>query len=175
MGDRFASPVFLHLAKQPHGGFAIRVLVFAAPRLWAVGYHDERSGPPAVEETHRRLLHHLNEDLSSRQKRLANRGHSQIEATSPAQTAQPAARSNKVRVKVLAKHSLPNSFRVQEEGERKNPGILQFGKPPSTLPEPGQTIEVYRHNTDSRSPQYRWDSPPPPTQKPRGGPPRGRR
>jgi len=174
MGDRFASPVFFHLAKEAHGSLAVRVLVFAAPRLWAVGYHDEHSGPAAVEEMHRRLVDHLNVDLSSRQKHLANHGQSQVEGRSSAQAAQPIARTNKVRVKVLAKHSLPNSFKVQEEGSDRA-GILQFGKPPTTLPEPGQTIEVYRHNTDPRSPQYRWDPPPPATQQRRGGPPRGRR
>lgn len=175
MGDRYASPVLFHFAEAGDGVLQLRVLAFIPTQLWALGYHDNRKGPAIVKQTLQQLLDHLKQDFAVRTERLGSSGQN---ATSfPGAAGAPARESGtgRVRVKVLAKHSLPNSFRVQEEGERKNPGILQFGKPPSTLPEPGQTIEVYRHNTDPRSPQYRWDPPPPPTQQRRGGPSRGRR
>lgn len=70
----------------------------------------------------------------------------------------------KVKVKFLAPHPSggKNCFRVQEEG--KPGGILQAGKPPEKFPAVGEEIQVYRDNTDLRSPRYRWDALPPPQQ-----------
>jgi CRISPR-associated protein Cmr6 len=176
MGDRYASPVFFHFAKVADGKLQVRVLAFGPPRLWAMGHHDEQTGPQIIERTLQQLLEHLDSDLSSRSQRLANRGQAKVTVSAPSRAATGVIATDKVRVKVLAKHSLPNSFRVQEEGVGKKPGILQFGTPPARLPEPGETVEVYRHNTNPQSPQYRWDPlPRPQSQQRRGGPPRGRR
>src|SRR3990172_345405 len=109
-------------------------------------------------------MEHLNQDLTSRSQRLANRGQGKVTNPSPARPTTSTTATGKVRVKVLAKHTLPNSFKVQEEGENKKPGILQYGKPPAKLPEPGESIDVYRNNNNPQSPQYRWDPPPPPPQ-----------
>ena len=171
--SRFASPVHLHLSPVADG-FEVRVLAFVQPTL-----------PNATES--RRFLGEFLEAFETELRRRAAWKPRQAATSSPPVTLQrptpglPATAPRqtlptKVRVQVLAKHSLPNSFKVLEEGPDKKPGILQFGKPPATLPEVDTTIEVYRHNNNIQSPQYRWDPPPPPSApQRRGGPPSHRR
>ncbi|HEX5271229.1 MAG TPA: hypothetical protein VFW33_12100, partial [Gemmataceae bacterium] len=52
------------------------------------------------------------------------------------------------------------SFIVQEQGRPK--GVLMYGTQPAALPAVNDNIQVYRNNTDPRTPQYRWDPPRPP-------------
>jgi len=140
---RHASPFHLHISRSNDGTYSISAIAFVNRIL-----PDEQTSGGEL----RALIAHLKTDLP---KRIADHSSSKAAA--------------KVRVKILAAHSLPNSFRVQEEGTDKRPGILQFGKPPATLPNVGETIEVYRHNDNPQSPQYRWDPPPPPNQQARSG------
>ena len=94
-------------------------------------------------------------------------------AASMVQKGRARAFGDRVTVKVLARHEKgpKGSFFVQEEGQPR--GILGHGTPPAQLPEVGELIFVYINSLDPRSPQYRWDPPPPPAvERGRGG--RGR-
>jgi hypothetical protein len=174
-------------------GLTIRVVAFPSPEL---------PMDPTLGKSRKflqRLLDHLREGLpkvAAAQKENGQRpiwnpspqapkpgavksgatGEGKVSVSTPTKPAIRSTTAEKVRVKVLDKHSVKDSFWVQEEGEGKKRGILGYGKPPARLPEPGETIEVYLNNTNPQSPQYRWDPPPPPqSQQRRGGPPRGRR
>ncbi|MBA4192329.1 MAG: type III-B CRISPR module RAMP protein Cmr6 [Planctomycetaceae bacterium] len=75
---------------------------------------------------------------------------------------------DKATVTVLERRDVSGkaTFKVQEVG-RPKPGWLQYGTPPATLPNIGDTIQVYWNNNELNNPQYRWDaSPPPPPPRP---------
>jgi CRISPR-associated protein Cmr6 len=182
-GDRHASPVFYHLARNDDGTLTVRVTAFLAPEL---------RNPVESESVLRDLLTHMQADLGARASRPGNQGPrppgpGARSGAGPTPTpAAPAASGRRpagtpASVKVLALHDKgpKDSFFVQEEGRPR--GLLSHGKPPGQLPQVGSTIEVYIHSDDLRSPQYRWDKPAVQSQGLRRGPggrgpnPRGRR
>lgn len=48
-------------------------------------------------------------------------------------------------------------YLVQETG--KPEGVLNLGPVPDPLPEIGAEVNVFVHNDDPKTPQYRWDDP----------------
>jgi CRISPR-associated protein Cmr6 len=178
-GDRYAAPVFFHFARNPAGELVLRVIAFEPPQLWPHGYFDERSGPTGAKSVLQDLLAHVKQDLSQQAKKLANSGKDTPAPSATVPMRHSSQSAGRVRVTVLGKNQkLNDAYFVQEEGKPR--GELRFGKRPADQapPEPGDVLEVYRHNNDARSPLYRWN--PPQSQhgqrrsQGRGGPPRRR-
>jgi CRISPR-associated protein Cmr6 len=166
-GDRYAAPIFYHLARAD-GQLVIRVLVFMAENLWSVTSGEE-TNRATTHLTLSSLHKYLDSDLRERIRRLPGGGQNSTTASSTNVVSQ-ASQSQKVSVKVIAPHEAGGKagFKVLEEGDGKRQGILLHGTPPATLPQIGETIEVYRNNQDERSPQYRWDKPTEPKRDNRG-------
>jgi CRISPR-associated protein Cmr6 len=166
---RHTSPVRIHV-ERAETGWLIRAIGLPAANL-----PDLATSRKFLEE----FLKDFADDLRSRAGlQPISSGPSQgsspkVAASPPAQSAQ----TDKVTVKFLGPHdNLKNAFWVQEEGKKR--GLLKYGTPRTPLPTVDSEIEVYRTNNNPNSPEYRWDSPPPPNPS-RGGPggqrPRGRR
>jgi CRISPR-associated protein Cmr6 len=163
---RHASPIHLHLARDPGGRLTIRMIGFPANFL-----PDRATSVRMLQEFFARFRRELAERQPAPPRNATGRADTGPRAALRPSAAAPA--RTPVTVTVLERRDAGGrtSFLVQEEGKPR--GVLGYGTPPPTLPEVGQTVEVYVNNPGQRNPQYRWDPPSPPPQPTRG--PRGPR
>jgi CRISPR-associated protein Cmr6 len=141
---RHASPIHIHVAKNPAGGFVVRVLALPAKYL------------PSRSECVRMLKVFVNTfrefGTLSLQRLAGNRSTTALSSSVRRDAHVKRPSGTPVRVKIVERR--PKGYDVQEEG--RSQGTLTVGTPPTPLPKVGDEVDVVVHNDDPKNPQYRW-------------------
>jgi CRISPR-associated protein Cmr6 len=148
---RHSSPLHIHLARE-RGVYLVRILALPAAYL-----PDLRTSEKFLGE----MLQVLRPDLERRAQlpppapRVARPQGGP--SSGPTSRVAPAT-TGTVKANFLGPHEkMAKYFWVQEPGKAK--GLLKYGEARDPLPQINTPIDVYRTNTNDRSPEYSWDDP----------------
>lgn len=158
---RHASPIHVHVAKNPSDDFTVRVLAMPAKHL--TSRNENVDMLRVFVETFRAEF-----DMTPARPATA-RHRAATSSAPPPTTTGPTKRPSgtPVRVRILAER--PKGGYDVQEADRPQ-GTLTVGSPPDPPPSLGDTVDVVIHDDDPKRPQYRWPSPNTKAKrKPKGG------